>query len=214
MARFPFVLLLLLAVTVPAAAQTAHRARLEGDWLARAGDELRHIMVRSDSSAQFGDQVARWRVVGDSLWITLGDGVWQVYGMKLGADRLTLAGGDLEKPVTLRRGRPPEPPAQSGSNSPPSPPSRRGSGGWGLGGATPAATPTCSASSAASFASVKSIATNSDSARASDAPARPASGRVARACTTGVARAIACCASRRSPSASCWAFWYCVTALK
>ncbi|PYO64658.1 MAG: hypothetical protein DMD37_13545 [Gemmatimonadetes bacterium] len=102
-----FALVVVLAVTaagvVPAAAQTAHHSRLEGDWLARAGDELRHIMVRSDSSAQFGDQVARWRVVGDSLWITLGDGVWQVYGMTVQSDQLTLSGGDLEKPVTLKR---------------------------------------------------------------------------------------------------------------
>jgi hypothetical protein len=83
------------------------RLRLDGNWQARAGDEIRHIMVRSDSSAQFGDQVARWRVVGDSLWITLGDGVWQVYGLKLAADKLTISGGDLEKPVTLRRVGPP-----------------------------------------------------------------------------------------------------------
>lgn len=78
-------------------------ARLAGNWQARAGEEIRHIMVRADSSAQFGDEVARWRVVGDSLWITLGDGVWQVYGMKLRRDQLTISGGDLEKPVTLRR---------------------------------------------------------------------------------------------------------------
>src|SRR3989441_764095 len=78
-------------------------ARLTGNWQAKAGDEIRHIMVRSDSSAQFGEEVARWRVVGDSLWITLGDGVWQVYGMKLGKDKLTISGGDLEKPVTLQR---------------------------------------------------------------------------------------------------------------
>jgi hypothetical protein len=77
--------------------------RLAGNWQARSGDEIRHIMVRPDSSAQFGDQIARWRVVGDSLWITLGDGVWQVYGMKLAGDKLTIAGGDLEKPVSLRR---------------------------------------------------------------------------------------------------------------
>jgi hypothetical protein len=91
---------------VPAALAAAQgRLRLEGNWVARAGDEIRHIMVRSDSSAQFGEEVARWRLVGDSLWITLGDGVWQVYGMKLsgGGDRLTISGGDLEKPVTLRR---------------------------------------------------------------------------------------------------------------
>ena len=81
--------------------------RIAGNWQARSGDEIRHIMVRNDSSAQFGEEVARWRVVGDSLWITLGDGVWQVYGMKLAADRLTISGGDLEKPVTLRRVGPP-----------------------------------------------------------------------------------------------------------
>lgn len=85
------------------------RSRLEGKWQARGPDEAIHyIMVRGDSSAQFGDQVARWPVVGDSLWLTLGDGVWMVYGMKLeggggGEQRLTLSGGDLEKPVTLRR---------------------------------------------------------------------------------------------------------------
>ena len=81
--------------------------KLTGNWQARSGDEIRHIMVRGDSSAQFGDEVARWRVVSDSLWITLGDGVWQVYGMKLAGDKLTLSGGDLEKPVTLRRVGPP-----------------------------------------------------------------------------------------------------------
>ena len=109
MTRCALLALLCFVAAAPAAAQTAHRARLEGDWLARAGDELRHIMVRSDSSAQFGDQVARWRVVGDSWWITLGDGVWQVYGMALRSDQLTLSGGDLEKPVTLKRVGPPTP---------------------------------------------------------------------------------------------------------
>jgi hypothetical protein len=82
-------------------------ARLTGNWQAKSGDEIRHIMVRSDSSAQFGKDVARWRVVGDSLWITLGDGVWQVYGMKLAGNKLTISGGDLEKAVTLRRVGPP-----------------------------------------------------------------------------------------------------------
>jgi len=101
------------------------RAHLEGNWEAKTEDEIRHIMVRSDSSAQFGDQVARWRVVGDSLWITLGDGVWQVYGMKLARDKLTLSGGDLEKPVTLRRVGPPTPRADSIPLPPPPPASER-----------------------------------------------------------------------------------------
>ena len=77
--------------------------KLAGNWQAHAGDEIRNIMVRADSSAQFGSDVARWRVVGDSLWITMGDGVWQVYGMKLAREKLTISGGDLEKPVTLKR---------------------------------------------------------------------------------------------------------------
>ncbi|HVH08283.1 MAG TPA: hypothetical protein VM736_00670 [Gemmatimonadales bacterium] len=95
---------LLLALGPRLAAQSSlHRDHLEGKWQAKTEDEIRHIMVRSDSSAQFGEQVARWRVVGDSLWLTLGDGVWQVYGMRLDSEKLTLSGGDLQKPVTLKR---------------------------------------------------------------------------------------------------------------
>jgi hypothetical protein len=87
------------------AAQGPGRARtaIEGDWEAKTDGGLRHILVRPDSSAQFGDQVARWRLVGDSLWITLGDGVWEVYGLRIAGEQLTIAGGDLKKPVTLRR---------------------------------------------------------------------------------------------------------------
>src|SRR5437773_12309532 len=123
-------LVLLLGIAPGLSAQSAHsgagpRARLEGKWQAKTDEEIRNIMVRSDSSAQFGDQVARWRVVGDSLWLTLGDGVWQVYGMKLGADRLTLAGGDLEKPVTLRRGGPSKARADSVAIPPPPPATER-----------------------------------------------------------------------------------------
>lgn len=94
-----------LGIVVLIAAQAP--AKITGNWQAKSGDEIRHIMVRGDSSAQFGDDIARWRVVGDSLWITLGDGVWQVYGMKLAGEKLTISGGDLEKPVTLRRLGPP-----------------------------------------------------------------------------------------------------------
>jgi hypothetical protein len=84
-------------------AQGRGAGRLEGKWEAHTDDGPRLIMVRADSSAQFGDQVARWRVVGDSVWFTLGDGVWNVYGLKVTGDKLTISGGDLDKPVTLRR---------------------------------------------------------------------------------------------------------------
>jgi len=117
-----------LALAAPLAAQgtgSPRRPRLEGDWQAKTDDGIRHIMVRPDSSAQFGDQVARWRLVGDSLWLTLGDGVWQVYDLKLEADKLTLAGGDLEKPVTLRRVGPPTARADSVAIPSPPPPTER-----------------------------------------------------------------------------------------
>ena len=114
-----------LTLTPGLAAQSSRLPRLEGKWQAKAEDEIRNIMVRSDSSAQFGEQVARWRLVGDSLWLTLGDGVWQVYGMKLDGDKLTLAGGDLEKPVTLRRVGPPTARADSVAIPPPPPATER-----------------------------------------------------------------------------------------
>jgi len=123
-------LVLLLGIAPGLSAQSAHsgagpRTRLEGKWQAKTDEEIRNIMVRSDSSAQFGDQVARWRVVGDSLWLTLGDGVWQVYGMKLGDEKLTLSGGDLEKPVTLRRVGPATARADSVAIPAPPPPTER-----------------------------------------------------------------------------------------
>src|SRR5438128_12651055 len=126
--RFVLAVTCSLALASGLAAQTPdalHRPRLEGKWQAKAGEEIRHIMVRTDSSAQFGDQVARWRVVADSLWLTLGDGVWQVYGMKLDGERLTLAGGDLDKPVTLRRVGPATPRPDSVVIPPPPPPTER-----------------------------------------------------------------------------------------
>ena len=88
----------------PLTAQTQRAVpRLEGRWQARTGEAIHHITVRGDSSAQFGEQLARWRLVGDSLWLTVGDGVWMVYAVSVIGDRLTLSGGDLEEPVTLRR---------------------------------------------------------------------------------------------------------------
>lgn len=118
--------LLLLGLCPGLVAQTAsHSTRLEGKWQAKTEDAIRHIMVRSDSSAQFGDQIARWRVVGDSLWLTLGDGVWQVYGLRITAEKLTLSGGDLEKPVTLHRVGPPTARADTVAIPPPPPPTER-----------------------------------------------------------------------------------------
>src|SRR5881394_868305 len=120
MPRRAAVLVLLVGLGPGLAAQTVsppHRSHLEGKWQAKTEDEIRNIMVRGDSSAQFGDQVARWRIVGDSLW--------QVYGMKLEGDKLTLSGGDLEKPVTLHRVGPATARADSLAIPPPPPPTER-----------------------------------------------------------------------------------------
>src|SRR2546430_10399919 len=82
MPRLSRLLVLLLGVVPGLSAQTTHsgagpRPRLEGKWQAKTEDEIRHIMVRTHSSAQFGHQGARWRVVGDSLLLTLGGRAWQ-----------------------------------------------------------------------------------------------------------------------------------------
>src|SRR2546423_14601016 len=124
MPRCAAALILLAGLGSGVAAQTApslHRAHLEGKWQAKTADEIRNIMVRADSSAQFGEQVARWRIVGDSLWLALGDGVWQVYGMKPEADKPTLSGGDLEKPGTVHRGGPATARADPAAIPPPPP---------------------------------------------------------------------------------------------
>jgi hypothetical protein len=99
--------LLVAALPGVAGAQVVKHVHLEGQWEAKTSDGLHYVMVRSDSSAQFGEQVARWRLVGDSIWFTLGDGAWQVYGLKVAGDKLTLSGGDLDQPVSLRRRGPP-----------------------------------------------------------------------------------------------------------
>src|SRR4029077_19100040 len=87
-----------------AAAQAPPRLHLEGQWEAKVSDGLHYVMVRADSSAQFGEQVARWRLVGDSLWFTLGDGAWQVYGMKVAGGKRTLSGGGPDKTGPPPRG--------------------------------------------------------------------------------------------------------------
>jgi hypothetical protein len=117
--------MLLAAAAASGAAQSRPTPAIEGQWQARAREAIHFIMVRSDSSAQFGEQIARWRVVGDSLWLALGDGVWMVYGMRVDGERLTLSGGDLEKPVTLRRTGPAVPRLGQAEIPDPPPPESR-----------------------------------------------------------------------------------------
>lgn len=66
----------------------------------------RTVIVRADSSASYGAETVRWRIVGDSLALALG-GEWVNYRLRLKGKRLTLSGGDLTEPVTFERVGPP-----------------------------------------------------------------------------------------------------------
>ena len=68
----------------------------------------RIVIVRPDSSASYGTQTVRWRIVGDSLALALG-GEWVNYRLKLKGKSLTLSGGDLNEPVSFQRVGPPTP---------------------------------------------------------------------------------------------------------
>jgi hypothetical protein len=66
----------------------------------------RMVIVRPDSSASYGNQTVRWRIIGDSLALALG-GEWVNYRLKLKGKSLTLSGGDLNEPVNFQRVGPP-----------------------------------------------------------------------------------------------------------
>ena len=68
----------------------------------------RTVIVRPDSSASYGVETVRWRIIGDSLALALG-GEWVNYRLRLKGKRLTLSGGDLTEPVTFERVGPPTP---------------------------------------------------------------------------------------------------------
>jgi hypothetical protein len=89
----------------------AQEAAILGTWKfdLKQGDKKegpRTVIVRPDSSASYGAETVRWRIVGDSLALALG-GEWVNYRLKLKGKRLTLSGGDLTEPVTFERVGPP-----------------------------------------------------------------------------------------------------------
>lgn len=96
----PLLALVLGLGSVDAAAQRA--PRLEGTWKTDTPDGPQTVVVRGDSSASFGDETVRWRIVADSIFLALGD-EWMVYNFALRGRRLTLSGGDLEEPIVLER---------------------------------------------------------------------------------------------------------------
>jgi hypothetical protein len=105
-------ILLVTLVCAPGTA-VAQKSTLLGTWKfdLRQGDTKegpRTVVVRPDSSASYGSETVRWRIIGDSLALALG-GEWVNYRLRLKGRRLTLSGGDLTEPVTFERVGPPSP---------------------------------------------------------------------------------------------------------
>jgi len=99
-------LVALLAATTAGSAVAQRAAKLDGTWRAETPDGPQTVIVRADSSASFGDETVRWRVIADSIFIAMGD-EWMVYNFVLRGRKLTLSGGDLEEPIELERVGPP-----------------------------------------------------------------------------------------------------------
>lgn len=113
--RYLIPILAAVAVVPAASAQTKSPAgpSVLGTWQVEAssvaGKGPREVIIRSDSSASWGKETVRWRLPEDNkIMIALG-GEWETYRMKLKGDKLTLAGGDLSEPITLKRTGPATP---------------------------------------------------------------------------------------------------------
>ncbi len=89
------------------------------DAAADAKEGPREVVIRADSSASWGKEIARWRIVKDRIWIALG-GEWEIYTLKATATTLTLSGGGLKQAVVLRKAGPATP-LPEGKRVPPAP---------------------------------------------------------------------------------------------
>ncbi len=102
--RTATLLLVILAGSVQAQQPTG--TTLSGLWQLEKGNVKssgpKTVMIRSDSSASWGKETVRWRLKQGEIMIALG-GEWETYKLKLKGDRLTLSGGDLGDPITLKR---------------------------------------------------------------------------------------------------------------
>lgn len=98
--------LLLLFVAVAPSVNAQKTVDITGTWRVDAGADTkngpREVIIRSDSSASWGKETVRWRLKDDKISIVLG-GEWETHKIKVRDDMLTLSGGGLEKPVSLRK---------------------------------------------------------------------------------------------------------------
>ena len=98
-------------LTVPVSLQ-GQQASVVGTWRVEAKVDTRggprEVIIRADSSATWGKETSRWRLKADSIMVAIG-GEWETYRLKVGKTQLTISGGDLQKPITLKRVGPPSP---------------------------------------------------------------------------------------------------------
>ncbi len=113
-------LILAAALLAPPALVAQNSPDIAGTWQVDTPDGPQTVIVRQDSSASFGDEVVRWRMIADTIFIAFGD-EWVGYNYALRGRTLTLSGGDLEEPYDLRRIGPPSP-LPDGVEVPPAPP--------------------------------------------------------------------------------------------
>lgn len=83
-----------------------------GAWKVEASSDTkggpREVVIRADSSATWGKETSRWRVVGDSIRVAIG-GEWETYKLRVTRTQLMISGGDLPRPITLKRAGPATP---------------------------------------------------------------------------------------------------------
>lgn len=112
-----------LSLSTTALAAQSGGPEITGTWRVDAGADVkegpREVIIRADSSASWGRETVRWRVRDGKIWIALG-GEWEIYTLRVTRTALTLSGGDLTKPVTLKRIGPPTP-LPTGAKVPPDP---------------------------------------------------------------------------------------------
>ena len=88
------------------------RTDLSGSWQTDMLEGPQAIVVSGDSTVSFGEETVRIRISADTIFVQFGE-EWVGYNFELQDDALTLSGGDLMDPVTLRRVGPPSPGNQS-----------------------------------------------------------------------------------------------------
>jgi hypothetical protein len=115
--------LLVLTLVLTPASLLGQSASVEGTWKVDTRTDTRggprEVIIRADSSATWGKETSRWRLKRDSIMVAIG-GEWETYKLDVSKSRLTISGGDLQKPITLKKVGPATP-RPDGVSVPPDP---------------------------------------------------------------------------------------------